>query len=471
MAATTVDATFARSERAWTTTPHVGPIVSIHRGANGYVCFGRKVHDNGWQNLPSIPVAKLETMFPEFVADLTRDSYFTLNTFWKPERQDVTFLNACWVDIDLHRPGEMHTLGQRYGALIDMVSGGMLPRPSVTVYSGRGMWFLWLLVERSGHAAPQRAFPEKCLLQEEINCRLKVLLGGDAVSDRKRMVRVPGSTNTKAEPEHELVRFLFDVDASGRVAEYTLAQLADFLGLDGPGLRKPRSERSERGLTGWKALYAQRFTIFNQLWSIRGRFSEGCRNWACYCYGVILRGYGLDEPTVHQELEKLAAACDPPLSRSEITSAFRESKKSRGQIRNCTISRKLLVTPEEGYQIPEWAPNKIIKEVEPADMHLAYGQDRIRFRKAAIIAIVDRLGRVPSTRSMAQLLAARGISVSHVQISKDYGHMKLKSGAKAAAFLPYDSESAPPLLSSQGSSPGPSPFTSVKLLAGTGKSR
>jgi hypothetical protein len=405
-------------------SPNVGPIVRIHRGPDGYVSFGRKLDDDEWQNLPSIKVERLQTMFPAFVQQLMRDSYFSLDTYLTTTRDHKRYLNACWVDIDLHAPGEIHTLGQRYGQILDMVQARRLPRPSLTVYSGRGVWVLWLLVDRAGSDVPPKAFVEKRLAQEAINRRLADLLRADPCGATVQMIRVPGSTNMKTEPGHEVVqyRFLVDLDHNQRSAVYTLDQLAQGLGLELPTMRDSRrlparSEQSARYLRGWTALNDQRVSAFRQLEKLRNGFGEGCRNRAAYLYGAFLRGYGMDEKSTWAELQRFAANCQPPMSTRQLRSAFFESRKSRGQIRNSTISRYLQVTAEEGKLIPEWAPEKFKGEVKPIDM--AYSShDRINLRKAAIIEIFQELGRWPSCRVLARMLAERGYHISHVQVSK-----------------------------------------------------
>ncbi len=151
--------------------PNVRPILSIHRAEeNGYVRFARRLDDDQWQNLPAISTSKLERMFPQFADELMRDSYLGINTLWRPNNDRLTRLNACWADIDLHSVGAILSLGQIIGRAIDMVRAGALPRPSITVYSGRGVWFLWLLVDASG--SRPKAYPEKVLLHEEINREL-----------------------------------------------------------------------------------------------------------------------------------------------------------------------------------------------------------------------------------------------------------------------------------------------------------
>jgi hypothetical protein len=145
----------------------------------------------------------------------------------------------------------MATMGQILGRSFDMVENGELPRPSIRVYSGRGVWFLWLLVDDDGY--PPRAFDERILTLETINRELSRRLAADVTCcDSQRMLRVPGSTNSKADAGHEIVEFHFlpELDRTGRCAEYTLKELAEWLGLETP----KRKKSQPKIFSGWNAL-------------------------------------------------------------------------------------------------------------------------------------------------------------------------------------------------------------------------
>jgi hypothetical protein len=412
-------------------SPYLDPIVRIHRATDGYVCFGRKLDDD-WQNLPAVKLADLSSMFPQFARDLLRDSYFTLNTFWKPNREHATYLNACWVDLDLHAPGEILTVGQRIGHAIDMVKAGSLPQFSAIVYSGRGVWFLWLLVGDNG--IPPKAFPEKKLAQSAINQELARRLSADrAVSDVARLIRVPGSTNTKADPGHEIVRYHFvvDTDECGRGAVYNLEGLARYLGIELPSLRDSRrgldrSQDSQKGLRGWQALWQQRYQDFETVRQMRQGFAEGCRNRAAYLYAVILRGRGFAEKSLIDAVTQLGRECKPPLSHAEIMGAVSQSKESRRQIHNSTFADYLGITPVEAQYLPCFADKPLLKG-EVADVsHLSRTQAK-QLRRNTMMEIAQSYGRLPSARKMAGLLTHRGFPVSHVQVIQDYKALGLRA--------------------------------------------
>jgi hypothetical protein len=225
------------------------------------------------------------------------------------ERSKNSSPTWCWVDIDLHQPGKMATVGQVVGKAIDMAEDGELPRPSLTVYSGRGVWFLWLLVGEDGY--PPEAFDDKVLILETINRELSRRLAADmAACDCQRMLRVPGSTNTKADAGHEIVQFRFlpDLDATGRCSEYTLNELVEWLGLETPKKKKPQPKI----VSGWNALWMYRFQDFRLLREMRGGFQEGCRNQALRLYANILQHLSFDDATIEEHLGRLAQECRPP---------------------------------------------------------------------------------------------------------------------------------------------------------------
>src|SRR5687767_11057538 len=94
--------------------PSDGPILALHRGDDGYVCFHS--HDGKKRELFAVRAGDLRGMFPELRRYLTRDSYFSINGFFGKgltrsgvaphlfrvhRRQDnLRYLNACFIDLD-----------------------------------------------------------------------------------------------------------------------------------------------------------------------------------------------------------------------------------------------------------------------------------------------------------------------------------------------------------------------------------
>ena len=139
---------------------------------------------------------------------------------------DARLAPAAWIDIDLID----HTL-KKSGAALNVTMGQIreaadgvadalraLPfPPSAIVYSGGGLHAYWRLAEPDGDLDAVEA----------VNARLATICAGDeAVKNRARVMRLPGSMNRKyAEPVQCEVLDRFDAWAR----DYDLADLADAL--------------------------------------------------------------------------------------------------------------------------------------------------------------------------------------------------------------------------------------------------
>ncbi len=252
------------------TAPYVRPIIEIHRGHDGYVTFHRKRGDK-LENLGSVRSTELQTMFPQFAAELERDSYFSVNSFYRPGRfgnclpglqpayrkaEGARYLNACFVDIDFHE-SERFDFGYRFGQIITFQDQKIVPPASIVTRSGRGLWMFWLLADPQNSMIPPRAFPEQLLAYGAVQRELIRRTGADTASDVARITRVPGSINGKTfHGDPNRVVMWTQRRADGHGYTYTLDGLAELLNLEFPHLRpcrrgaQLRSEGSERGLRG-----------------------------------------------------------------------------------------------------------------------------------------------------------------------------------------------------------------------------
>ena len=444
------------------TAPFVDPIIQIHRGPDAYVSFHRK-RDGKWEDIGSLRTSDLRKMFPEFLEELERDGYFSINSFYRPGRgvglrgllrahrraADARYLNACFAELDVHLNRGLDW-GLWLGAIVTGQDRKLIPPASLICRSGRGIWVLWLLRQKDNSDLPPRAFPEQVLLFDAIEqeiirglrkvaaehirkrkeCGLQFTewdsVVDAGVKDVARVMRVPGSINTNVHPgDPPRVQFWPQLSSSGKGYSYTLEELAVLLGVKPPEMRPNRRRTSEPeaqecGRRGWLALWQQRFDNFETLRHVRGGFREGCRNRAAYIYAVILRGVGFTDAATAGAVTRLGRECRPPLSQGEINGAIEQSKENRRQIRDFTIANYLAVTPDEAAAyVPAWDQQRTLPEVNILDMNMT-NTARIEARKKIILETVVRLGSVPSTRLMARLLCESGSPISHVQVSTYY---------------------------------------------------
>ncbi len=191
----------------------------------------------------------------------------------------VTRLLALWSDLDVKG---QHTPTSRSEQLEKLPC-----YPSVLVCSGGGFHPYWLLeVPAEGSQGLARA--------ERVMARIAEGLDGDAVHDRSRILRVPGTLNHK-EDEPRPVR-LVHCDPEQRYTLDQLEEMAESL---------PKSHKGNGGKVEKYVLGAP--------------ICEGSRNTILTSVAGSLRDRGLDEETMKIVLlEVNNLRCEPSLSHDEV---------------------------------------------------------------------------------------------------------------------------------------------------------
>jgi len=106
--------------------------------------------------------------------------------------------------------------------------------PSIIVWSGRGAHSYWLLNE------PIEADEDSIVQIEAMNARISDLVGGDPVQDVTRLMRLPGSRNTK-----EGASLPCEVVHMHLTARYELGDLEEWLDRAGPAIRRKAVVRKD----------------------------------------------------------------------------------------------------------------------------------------------------------------------------------------------------------------------------------
>lgn len=130
--------------------------------------------------------------------------YISMNTFFSTYRrlEYLKELKALFLDIDCHKIGL--TKEQVLMALDEDYIGKTIPNPTFTIDSGRGLYLIWLI-----NKVPSKALPLWNAIQKYFYNELKDLGADRAALDATRILRVPGSINSKSGTE---VRILEQYD-------------------------------------------------------------------------------------------------------------------------------------------------------------------------------------------------------------------------------------------------------------------
>lgn len=176
-------------------------IARFHTGDDGYITVAKLLPDDvflQWHYLyDELPKALSEIQESPGV-----NWYYSVNSFFKPERQveNVRRINGLYVDIDCHKSrhvlNPMELYDQLRAALFDVT----LPRPSVSVFTGRGLQLHWQIEH-----APKQALPLWQMIIGALNTRLHGYISSldkgytvDNCTDVTRVLRLAGTYNSKA---------------------------------------------------------------------------------------------------------------------------------------------------------------------------------------------------------------------------------------------------------------------------------
>lgn len=340
----------------------------IHRV--GWIGFTRrpphpKFDRNGDQvymeNIGSIEASELTGTFPFIAEELTRDSYFTLNSSYRgapwlnkitglpdvlrKEHKHLAHLNLCYADLDVgrtdsDRPEQQSTCGDAIGAAVDLMDRGGLPQASIIARSGRGVYLFWLLEDKDDPGMPPRSYlriDEYKKINKAIISRLTHLAADPNAFDAARVLRVDGSIHTGANKQ---VRYLIQTDDKGQVPFYTLEELASFFEIPtlenklpagilalGEGERKPRRRTKKPGsaphmIKGYKVLNAKRAEDVVRLEQHRegflkrgGIYSDGSvspgRRLTLQLFAKFLRWSGAPQHETLEAVQTMAENCTP----------------------------------------------------------------------------------------------------------------------------------------------------------------
>jgi hypothetical protein len=433
--------------------PELGPIMALHRHQDGYISFAvarDEGNDKYFKPLVAIRRDELAQYFPEFRDQLLKDSYVSINAGWRLLRNGpdgpayghpmhrtdrLRYLCAAYADLDYYRL--RMTFGHALGKVVDMQDAGELPKASIIVKSGRGMWLIYLLHDLKDPSRVPGAFPEKkemyYRLQRAIGERLAALASDPCARDAARYVRVPGSLHTGSEQYAK-----WWIQGEGPQAyKYSLPQLCGLFGVAAPVRHKKEKdaaidpETRALKLRGHAALNARRLRDFNLVRSMRGGFSKGCRNNAAMVYAWLLHRAGVSRHEALSQVNLMGAECHPPLTPSECRDAIKTGfGRTMRRMLDQSIVDRLGMTAgelsETEFRVKAVGP--------PVPMPSEIREKGIMARREKITVIIGEMGgEVPPVREMGRRLIEAGFLGNHQTVQKDYIALGIQSSRTRAA--------------------------------------
>lgn len=246
------------------------------------------------------------------------DTYITPNTMYKPFRrvQNIRQFRALYIDID---GIEGDQIGCSY-RILELAENKEIPRPTMIVNSGRGIHVYWRIVN-----APYGALQTWQELEDYLYYKLKHLGADMAATDGARILRLPGTINSKNDTECRVLM----IDDTIEYSMYNLRE--DYLNY------KPRGKQLEfveaKKSTSNKVIansffnsYSLHMTRSNDillLCKLRNYEVKGYRNMILHCFAYWKGIYIRDEEELAKEVIDLNNSFKEPLKESEVNAILR----------------------------------------------------------------------------------------------------------------------------------------------------
>ena len=267
--------------------------------------------------------------------------YITLNTFYKPCRrlENIKELNTLFIDLDYYKTGKT-----RNQVLMDLEKNYFnqsIPIPNYVIDSGRGMYLIWII-----NAVPSKALPLWKAVQEYLYNQLKYFGADRQALDATRILRVPGSINSKSKT---VVNILDEYEYI-----YDLREIQnEFL----PELRPYEKKKGRPSKINYiyreRSLYYGRIQDIIKLCELREYDLKGHRELILFLYRYYICSFTEDIEKALNDVLELNSMFRQALSEREVIRATRSAercyldKNKQYKYRNETLIELLEITKEE----------------------------------------------------------------------------------------------------------------------------
>ena len=285
--------------------------------------------------------------------------YITLNTFYKTYRriECIKELNALFIDLDTYKTG--FTKEQILINLNENHFKQSMPIPNFIIDSGRGLYLIWLIKK-----VPSMALPLWKAVEEYFYKTLKEFGADRQALDTTRILRVPGSFNSKT---HTEVKIIDNYDYLYELREIQSEYMPE-LSEKAP-VRRGRPKKVKY-IYRERSLYYTRLQDIIKLCELRGYDLKGQRELILFLYRYYLCYFTEDvEKSLNDTLE--------------LNSMFRQSLSEREVIRATKSAETVFKDKNKDYKYKnETLINLLeITEEEQKEMKTIISKDEYKRRK------------------------------------------------------------------------------------------
>ena len=312
----------------------VNYIDNLHSNSNGWIT--RSVIDKKGYSQWHYKYAELKDL------DMSGENiYITLNTFYKPCRrlENIKELNTLFIDLDYYKTGK--TKDQVLMDLEKNYFNQSIPIPNYVIDSGRGMYLIWLI-----KSLPSQALPLWKAVQDYLYKQLKCFGADRQALDATRILRVPGSINSKSKT---VVNILDEYEYV-----YDLREIQnEFLPELKPYEKKKGRPSKINYIYRERSLYYGRIQDIIKLCELREYDLKGHRELILFLYRYYLCSFTEDIEKALSDVLELNSMFRQALSEREVIRATRSAercyldKNKQYKYKNETLIELLEITEEE----------------------------------------------------------------------------------------------------------------------------
>lgn len=241
--------------------------------------------------------------------------YITLNTFYKPCRrlECIKELNCVYIDLDYYKT--KYTKDQIIMNLEGNYFNKIIPATNYIIDSGRGLALIWLI-----NKVPSKALPLWKAVQEYLYKQLKEFGADRQALDATRILRVPGSINSKSKT---VVSIIDEYDYI-----YDLREIQkEFLPELKPKEKKKGRPKKINYIYRERSLYYARIQDITKLCELREYDLRGHREIILFLYRYYLCSFTEDVQKALEDVLELNSMFTYPLKENEVIRATRSAEK------------------------------------------------------------------------------------------------------------------------------------------------
>lgn len=271
--------------------------------------------------------------------------YITLNTFYKPCRrlECIKELNCVYIDLDYYKT--KYTREQIIMNLEENYFNKIIPATNYILDSGRGLALIWLI-----NKVPSKALPLWKAVQEYLYNQLKEFGADRQALDATRILRVPGSINSKSKT---VVSIIDEYDYI-----YDLREIQkEFLPELKPKEKKKGRPKKINYIYRERSLYYARIQDITKLCELREYDLRGHREIILFLYRYYLCSFTEDVRKALEDVLELNSMFIYPLKENEVIRATRSAEKcyldknKEYKYKNDTLIELLEITEYEETQM------------------------------------------------------------------------------------------------------------------------